>query len=98
MLKPRCSHEVNKPKASRVRACGVSFPPLNRHTLSLSRALVVVLVESGISNVKMKKEARTYEKATKKKQKSKSKSNKKNRVRAQAPPNRKKDGVPFDKN
>jgi len=29
MLKPRCSHEVNKPKASRVRACGVSFPPLN---------------------------------------------------------------------
>jgi len=40
--------------------------PRSIDTLSLSRALVVVLVESGISNVKMKKEVRTYEKATKK--------------------------------
>jgi len=43
--------------------------PRSIDTLSLSRALVVVLVESGISNVKMKKEVRTYEKATKKSKK-----------------------------
>ena len=43
--------------------------PRSIDTLSLARALVVVLVESGISNVKMKKEVRTYEKATKKSKK-----------------------------
>jgi hypothetical protein len=92
MLKPR-SHEVNKPKASRVRARSVSFPR-SIETLSLARALVVVLVESGISNVKMKKEVRTYEKATKKQIEILKKSSQK-RARAPAAQNRKKDG-PFD--
>jgi hypothetical protein len=87
MFKPR-SYEVNKPKASHVRVCFV--PPTH------SRAARAVVVEFGISNVKMKKEVRTrMKKSNKKGNRNLKKIIAKARARATAAQNRKKDG-PFD--